>query len=45
LSVHHNLAHEGYIESTCCCVQARYKNTPFLVMLLLNNVFKALNLL
>jgi hypothetical protein len=24
LSIHHNLACDGYIESTCCCVQARF---------------------
>ncbi len=23
-SVHRNLARDGYIESTCCCVQARF---------------------
>jgi hypothetical protein len=23
-SVHYNLAGEGYMESTCCCVQARF---------------------
>jgi hypothetical protein len=23
-SVHHNLARDGYIESTCCCVEARF---------------------
>ncbi len=23
-SVHHNLCREGYLESTCCCVQARF---------------------
>jgi hypothetical protein len=23
-STHHNLAYDGYIESTCCCVQARF---------------------
>jgi hypothetical protein len=23
-SVHHNLARDGYIESTCCCVQIRF---------------------
>jgi hypothetical protein len=51
-SVHHNLTRDGYIEFTCCCVQARFlgmetKNTLFLVMLystLINNVFKALTL-
>jgi hypothetical protein len=38
-SVHHNLARDGYIESTCCYVQARFllfrhgnKNTLFLIM-------------
>jgi hypothetical protein len=24
LELHHNLAHVGYTESTCCCVQARF---------------------
>jgi hypothetical protein len=23
-NVHHNMALESYIESTCCCVQARF---------------------
>ncbi len=47
-SVHHNMARDGYIESTCCCVQARFlgleKNTLCLVMvyaILFNNVFIA----
>jgi hypothetical protein len=43
---------EGYIESTCCCVQARFlgmenKKTLFLVKVysvLFHNVCKALNL-
>jgi hypothetical protein len=50
-SVQHNLARDGYIESTSCCVQARFrhwnKNTFSLVMVYsaqFNNVFKALNL-
>jgi hypothetical protein len=53
LSVNHNLARDGYIESTCCCVKARVlgmaKNTLSFVMVwysaLFNNVFKALNFL
>ncbi len=23
-SIHHNMARDGYIESTCCCVQVRF---------------------
>jgi hypothetical protein len=23
-SVHHNVVHDGYIEFTCCCVQAKF---------------------
>jgi hypothetical protein len=47
-SVHYNLARDGYIESTCCCVQAKFKDTLSRVMLysaLFNNELKALNLL
>jgi hypothetical protein len=50
-SIHHNLACDGYIESTCCYVQARFlgmkKNTLSLGMVysaLFNKVFKALHL-
>ncbi len=51
--VHHNLARNGYIESTCCCVLSKIfrhgnkNNTLFLVMVysaLFNTVFKVLNL-
>jgi hypothetical protein len=33
--VHHNLARDGYIEFTCCCVQARFlgKETKILFLL------------
>ncbi len=52
-SIHHNLACDGYIESTFCCVQARFlgietKNTLSLGMVYsapFNNIFKALNLI
>jgi hypothetical protein len=46
-NVHHNMALEGYIESTCCCVQARFlgMETKILFLLLLNNVFIALHLI
>jgi hypothetical protein len=47
-SVHHNLARDSYIESTCCCVKATFWDTLSRVMLysaLFINVFKALNLL
>jgi hypothetical protein len=39
-SIHHNLALDGYIESTCCSVQARFlgmetkKLFPYLIMYL-----------
>ncbi len=49
--VHHDLARDGYIESTCCCVQARFRhwntNTFSLLIVfsaLFIKVFKALNL-
>jgi hypothetical protein len=51
--VHHNMALECYIESTCCCVQARFlgmetKELFFLLRYnsaLFNNVFIALHLI
>jgi hypothetical protein len=51
-SIHHNLACDGYIESTCFCVQTRFlgmetRNTLSLGMVYsasFNNVLKALNL-
>jgi hypothetical protein len=51
-SVHHNLAHDGFIEFTCCCVQAKFlgMKTKILFSLymvhsaLFYNLFKALNL-
>ncbi len=51
-SVYHNLAYDGYIEFTCCCVQARFLDMEtkiFLSLLwyiysaLFYNVFKAFN--
>jgi hypothetical protein len=52
-NVHHNMALEGYIESTCCCVQARFlgmetKELFFLLRYnsaLFNNVFIALHII
>ncbi len=46
-----NLAHDGYIESTCCCVQAKFLGMgtkysfPYygIYSVICNHVFKALN--
>ncbi len=52
-NVHHNMALEGYIESTCCCVQARFLGMETKILFLLlrynsalfDNVFIALHLI
>ncbi len=31
-SIYHNLARDGYIESTCCCVQARFLGMETIIL-------------